>query len=184
MKFRNFITESIHNYLSEQMNNSESEFFDNIKLKTEDVFNLIQYHDSYRDLYPNYSNDENEYEEDYFFQSKEIAYDDVNETLNFFNSLPNPIPIYRAIKVKSMDDIDFDYLGDSWSFDKDSAINFAHNNNLGNVLISGKTKFNNVDWTNTLSLFYLFSKGFDGYEENEINVINPDEIFDVNVEKI
>jgi len=125
-ELRKFIATTIREYLNEQVNNTNSKYFLNIGLKTEDVFDMIEYHDAYRDLYPNYS-DDNEYEEEYYFPTKEDAYNDVNETLEFFNSLPNPIPIYRSIKVKSIKEINFDYLGDSWSFDKQSAINFAKN---------------------------------------------------------
>jgi hypothetical protein len=184
MELRKFIATTIREYLNEQTNQSNSKYFNNIGLKTEEVFDMIEYHDSYRDLYPNYSNSENEYEEDYYFPTKEEAYNDVNETLEFFNTQPNPIPIYRSIKVKSMEDIKYDWLGDSWSFDKQSAINFAKNQADGNVLLIGKTKFDNVDWDNTIKLWYQFSRTFDGYDENEINIIDSDEIFDIKTEKI
>lgn len=83
-----------------------------------------------------------------------------------------------------MDDINYDWLGDSWSFDKQSAINFAENQAGGNVLLIGKTKFDNVDWNNTIKLWYQFSRTYNGYDENEINIINSDEIFDIKTEKI
>ena len=178
------IIESMRGLLLEERIPSQSKFFSNIGLKSEDVFNMIEYHDSYKDLYPSYSDYENEYEEDYYFETKEDAYNDVNKTLHFFNNLPNPIPIYRSIKVKSMLDINFDNLGDSWSFDKQSAVNFAKNQAGGNVLLIAKTKFDNVDWNNTLKLWYQFSRTDDGYDENEINIIDSDKIFDIEKEKI
>lgn len=173
-----------YEYLNVQSDVSESKYFSNIDLKTEDVFDMIDYHDSYRDLYPNYSDVVNEYEDEYYFPTKETAYKNINETLNFFNSLPNPIPIYRSIKVESMEDVDFDYLGDSWSFDRESAINFAENQALGNVLFSAKTNFDNVDWDKTVELWYEFSGSFDGYDENAIYTIDSDKIFDVEAGKI
>jgi len=100
MELRKFIATTIREYLKENLDRPQSRYFSNIGLKTEDVFDMIEYHDSYRDLYPNYS-DENEYEEDYYFPTIQDAYNDINETLEFFNTLPNPIPIYRSIKVKS-----------------------------------------------------------------------------------
>ena len=169
-------------WLNEGVHRPRSRRF-KIGLKTEDVFDLIQYHDSYRDLYPDYSN-ENESEEDYYFPTEQDAYNDVNETLDFFSRLPNPIPIWRSIKVESVDDIDFDYLGDSWSFDKESAISFAKNQAGGNFLLSGLTNFSNVDWVETVRLWYLFSGTDDGYEENEIRIIDSDKIFDVKTESI
>lgn len=98
--------------------------------------------------------------------------------------MPNPLTIYRSIKIKDLSDIDYEWLGESWSFDKQSAINFAHNQAGGNVLLIGRTKFENVDWQNTLKLFYQFSGAFDEYDENEINIIDPSEIYDVKTEKI
>lgn len=183
MDSRKFLATTIYDYLNEQVNNTISKYFPNIGLKTEDVFEMIDYYDSFIDLYPNYSED-NEYGDDYYFPTKEDAYNDINETLDYFNSLPNPIPIFRSLKVKSVEDINFDYLGDSWSFDKQSAINFANNQAGGNVLLNAKTKFDNVDWNNTIQLYYEFSKSYDGYDENEINVIDSDEIFDIKIEKI
>jgi hypothetical protein len=180
-----FIKNIVKEFLKEQVNNKPaSKYFSNIGLNTEDVFDLIEYHETYRDLYPNYSDNENKYEEEFYFPTKEEAYSNVNEILEFFNNLPNPIPIYRSIKVKSMNNINYEWLGESWTFDKKSAINFAYNHAGGNVLLSGKTKFENVDWDNTVKLWYQFSGAFDNYDENEIRIINSDEIFDIKATKI
>ncbi len=166
-------------------NESLNKYFPNIDLNTEDVFNLIDYHDSYINLYPEYDEYENEYGEDYYFPTKEDAYNDVNSTLNFFSGMPNPIPIFRTIKVKSLDDIDYGYLGDSWSFDKESAINFAKNQAGGNVLLSAKTNFDNVNWNNTLDVYYKFSdRDFNNEAENEITIMDSDNLIDVNAEWI
>lgn len=105
------------------------EIFDSneINISTDNAYDLIDYHDSFRDLYPGYSDDENEYEEDYYYPSKEEAERMVGDVIEMFNSIPNPIPVYRSVKVKSIDDVDYGLLGDSWSFDRQSAINFAKN---------------------------------------------------------
>lgn len=175
-------------YLKEYINTDMhplSNYYSNIGMNTEDVFDLIEFYDTYRDLYPGYnSNGENEFEEDYYYKTEEKAYNDANETLNFFNSLPNPVEIYRSIKVKSKEDIDFGYLGDSWSFDKQSAINFAKNQAGGNFLLIGKTNHSNIDWDETIKSYYQFSIGFDGYDENEIKIIDSDNVFDIRTEKI
>lgn len=68
-----------------------NQIFEKIKLKTEDVFDMIEFYDSYRDLYPNYSDQENEYEEDYFFPTKEEAYENINETLGFLTICQTPL---------------------------------------------------------------------------------------------
>lgn len=182
MTLKEIIHSTIKKHLNEDVN-SKSKYFSNIGLSSEDVFELIDYHDSYRDLFPNYG-EENEYEEEYYFPSEDEAYDDVNETLELFSSLPNPISIYRSIKVYSKEDIDLNDLGESWSYDKESAINFAKYQAGGNYLLSARTKFTNVYWKKTLDLFYKFSRGYDGYDENEINIIDSDEIYDVKIDKI
>lgn len=156
-----------------------------IGFSIEDIFNLIDYSDSYKDLYPNYNPEfQNEYEDDYYFKSKNDAYNDVNDLLEFYNNLPNPIPIYRSIKVKNIEDIDYSYLGDSWSFDKQSAINFARNHNLGNILLSAYTDFSNIDWKETIRNHFLFSREDDNDAENELKVIDTDHIKNLKVEKI
>ena len=149
----------------------QSNYFPKLGMKTEDVFDLIEYQDYYKDLYPEYSEDR-EYGEDYYFKDRDTAYYEANSTLTFFNNLPDPIPVYRAIKVNNVGDIDLEWLGDSWSYSKQSAINFARNNNMGNILMSGKTSFDNVDWKETIKLYYQFSGGWDDSNEDEIRVIS------------
>lgn len=156
-------------------------FFQKINFHSNDVFNLIDYHDSYRNLYPNYDENDNEYEDDYYFESKEEAYTTMNDVLETFNLLPNPTPIYRTIKVDSVDEIDYDYLGESWSFDRGSAIGFAITHAKGNVLISAKTTLDNIDWKRTIKNYFQFSNQYDGYDENELVVIDNDLITDVQI---
>ena len=175
---------SFNEYLNENNNSTTSRYFSKIELKTEDIFNIIEYQDSFRNLYPDYDEYDNEYEEDYYFQSKEEAYKNVNDILDFFNSMDNPIQIYRAILVDTIDDIDFEYLGDSWSFEKQSAIDFANKQNLGNVLISAETNPDNVNWLETVKLFFIYSKNYDGYDENEIRIIDPSVVFNIKTEYI
>lgn len=177
------IKNTITKFIKENIN-AQSLYFSNINMSTEDVFDLIQWEDTYKNLFPYYSDYENEYEDEYYFESKNDAFADVNQTLDIFNSLPDPIPIYRTIKVKSINDIDLDNLGESWSFDKDSAINFANNEGRGNYLLIAKTNFNNVDWEKTIELYYQFSKGNDSYDENEIYVMDNDNIFDLEIQKL
>ncbi len=163
------------------------EIFDNnrINISIEDVYNLIDFHNSFRDLYPGYSDEENEYEEDYYYPSKEGAQSHVGDVINLFEDMPNPIPVYRSIKVKSIDDIDYDLLGDSWSFDRQSAINFAKNQAGGDVLISGFVRKENVDWEDTIKHYFEFSETFSDYDENEIKIPNAeDDVFNIKAEKI
>ena len=158
-------------------------YFNKIKTYTEDAFELIPFHDSYRDLYPGYDSD-NEYDDEYFFESKEVTYSHVNDVLFIFEELPNPIPIYRSIRVNKVDGIDYDNLGEYWSFERESAINFAKNQARGNVLLSGYTKFDYVDWKESVRSYFIFSGGYDGYDENEIRIINSDDIFNIKATNI
>lgn len=160
-------------------------FQDSNMISVEEVFDLIEYHDSFKDLYPGYNPEhENEYAEDYYYPSKEKAYEEVGHVLSFFVNLPNPIPVYRAIQVKSLEDIRYDYLGDSWTYERQSALDFAENHNGGNVLISAKVTKDNVDWKATLKNNFLFSEGMDSFDENEIKVEDTDLLIDVKVEWI
>lgn len=156
---------------------------DNITAK--DVFALIQYHDSYKDLYPGYSPEhENEYETDYYFSSKREAYNAVKELLNFYKNLSNPIPIYRAIRVNKLEDVNQNYLGDSWSYNKSSALNFAKIHNGGNVLLSAKIPKESVDWKETIRNHFLFSNSYDESNEDEIKVADTDALLDIKVDWI
>lgn len=160
-------------------------FGDSKLISIEEVFDLIEYHDSFKDLYPGYNPEfENEHAEDYYYPSKEKAYEEVGHILSFFINLPNPIPVYRAIQVKSLEDIRYDYLGDSWTYERQSALDFAENHNGGNVLISAMVTKNNVDWKATLKNNFLFSEGTDNFDENEIKVEDTDLLIDVQVEWI
>jgi hypothetical protein len=154
-------------------------------LSTEDILSLIEHRDAYRNLYPGYDPfHDNTHEEDYYFRSKEEAYREVNELLDFFSSLPEPIPIYRTIKVKGINDIDLNYLGDSWSYSREGAINFAKNHAGGNYLLKATTLFSNVDWKETLRLHYQFSVGYDAYDEMELRILDPSEVDSLEIEQL
>lgn len=153
------------------------------KLTVNDIFNLIDFAD-FKNLYPDYDNNDSDYDMDeYFFNSKEQAENYANEILDIFNNFPNEITIYRSIRVKSVDDIWWDNLGDHWSFDKESAINFAKNQVQGNYLLIGKIKAEDVDWESTVSNYIHFSGNYDSYDENELTV-NGFKVYDVTAEKI
>lgn len=68
------------------------------ELSIVDVMGYIDY-STYYDLYPNYSS-ESEEDADYMYEKKETLIDEIDNMFWVFESLPNPIPIYRTIKVK------------------------------------------------------------------------------------
>jgi hypothetical protein len=103
------------------------------------------------------------------FQNKEKAEQYANYVILTFKSLPNPIPIYRALYSKDINSIDLEYLGESWSMYKENAISFGSHNN-SNFLIEATIDKKFVDWDETLKRFVIFSSGGDVGDENEIVV--------------
>ncbi len=133
------------------------------------------------DVYPGYKNEIDNYEET-LFNSKDDAVKHAQFIIDVFNSLPNPIPIYRTIRVKDVKDVDVEYPGESWSFSKNSALEFgSHAGN--NVLLSTYVDYHNVNWEKTIDLFILFSGNMDSDDENEINVLDETELKNIKIEK-
>lgn len=149
------------------------------KFKIEEVLDSIEIGDWY-DLYPGYSREIDEDEECYF-STKDKAIQYANEVIDIFTSLPNPIPIYRSLKVKSKEDIDYEFLGESWSYRKESAINFGKR--IGaNVLLSAFVYKKDVEWGATLRVYHVFSGGYTDEDEDEIVIDDNSAIFNVKVE--
>lgn len=152
------------------------------RLTIDDVFDCIDFYDSYKDLYPGFSQD-NTYSNEYMFDTKEKAYQYGNDILNIFNNLPPIVDIYRAVYIKNENEIDPEYPGDHWSFDKQSALDFARNQNRGNYLYTAKVRAEDIDYKNSIKNFIQFSQNHDGYDENEL-VVNGFNVFDFKYEKI
>ena len=66
------------------------------QLNIEDIFDCIDYFDSYKDLYPGYSEDR-DFTNEYMFDTKEKAILYANEILNIFNNFPPIVDVYRSI---------------------------------------------------------------------------------------
>lgn len=149
------------------------------------VWEAIPWNDgNYVDLYPGYS-DEPPYPngEEYWFDSKENAEEHADFVIDVFDSLPNPIPLYRSIKAESEDKIDMEWPGESWSFDRDSAVNFGSRNG-SNFLLTAKVMKEDVNWAGTIKAYMLFSGGYTDEDENEIVVDDQDKLIDLRVEPI
>lgn len=146
-----------------------------IGISIEDVFEMLNLDEVYEDIYPGYEKDPSEYFDqenpDFLYPNKEVAYREVGDVISMFEEFPDPIPIWRSIRVHSSDDINLEMPGDSWSYNKESAINFANTHALGNVLLHAMCPKDNVDWKETLNVYFLFTDGhFDGTAEEEIRV--------------
>lgn len=152
---------------------------ESIKLDKQTILDYIPYADSSNCLYPGHND---EYD-NCFFDSKEKAFQYVEEVKELFESLPDPIPIYRSIKVKNKEDIDTEYLGESWSFDIDSAIRFGMRNG-SNYLLSAKIKKEYVNWAGTIKAYAIFSGMYSEEDENEIVVDEQTKIFDLKIQNI
>jgi len=142
----------------------------------------------YKDLYPDFSwksemGSWGHSIEDYMFPNQYKFNEYADEINDLFNSFPQKFPIYRSIRVKSIDDIDMEYLGESWSFDLESAKEFGSHNG-SNIMLSAIVNENNVNWLETLSRYFLFSVGDTIEDENEIVVIETNELENVTVSKM
>ncbi len=152
-------------------------------LSYNDVISFFDY-SSYDDLYPQYSYDEVDDDGDYMYSSKEALVDEIEKMFDTFDALPDPIPVFRTIRVDSESKIDLENPGDFWSFDKDSALNFADNHALGNYLLSGYVDKENVNWKQTFKSFTEFSINLDEYTENEITISDWNVVKNIKYEKI
>lgn len=174
--FRAYITEEAKN------KNTQNLKYKKIGFTTEQALNLVEYEG---ELWPGENPDyESEYPDDTRWKSKENAYEDINRILQFFESMPEPIPVYRTVKVKDISEVDLENPGESWSYDKESALNFARNQAGGNVLLSGFIKAEHVNWKSTLKAYFEFSEGFDSYDENEITADYDGNVFNIKAEYI
>ncbi len=155
------------------------------KFTRETVWYSIEWSDNYKDLSPGYSDpsDLNQYEEEYYFDSKENAEQHADLIIDMFDSLPDPIPVYRAISAKDRKDIDLEWPGESWSFDKNSATEFGSHNG-SNFLLSAKVKKEDVNWVGSIKAYTLFSGTSTVDDENEIVVDDQEKLMDIEITDI
>jgi len=147
------------------------------------ILDAIEWEDNYSDLYPGYSDEPGDFTEETYYDTKEEAEEAANQIIDILSSLPNPIPVYRAIKANDRDDIDTEDLGESWSYDRDSAINFGSHNS-SNFLLSGEVNKEDVNWTGTIKAYVIFSGGYSDDDENEIVVDDSNSIKNLKIEDI
>lgn len=148
------------------------------------IFDAIPWYDANRDLYPGYSDeaDVNKASDEYWFDSKEKAEQYAAELIDLFDSLPDPIPLYRAIKAKDEKDIDLEYPGESWSHSRESAYEFGTHNG-SNFMLTAKVNKEDVNWAGTIKAYVLFSGSYSSEDENEIVVDDQENLMDVKIEK-
>lgn len=139
------------------------------------------------DIYPGFfmNTEDANSDDDYFYPNKQIAQREIKSLLSFFKGLKTPVPIYRTIKAKSVEDIDIEYPGESWSWDKDSALNFGRQNVVGaNFLLIAEIDKKYINWEATFRRYFKFSNSLSGEEENELVVDKESQIKNIKIEKI
>lgn len=143
---------------------------------------LIDFIDSssYYDLYPSYFQEPIK-DADYMFKSKKGMDGELQDVIDLFESLPDPIPVYRVMRVESEDKIYKEDLGSSWSFDKQSALDFGNMHNLASVLLSGKIEKKFVDREATLRTYMHNSFRNDFEAENEIYIPITDNLTNLKI---
>jgi len=154
-----------------------------MKFSVQTIADNIDY-SNFSDLYPEYSNDIDDIDrsDDYYFSSRKKFEIFARNVIDLFDSFPDEFPVYRSIKVKSEQDIDMDDLGESWSFDLESARNFGYGNG-SNIILSAIVTSDNIDWYESMHRYLIFSPG-DFDDENEIVVRNTDWLKDLKISKI
>lgn len=181
------ITESQYNIILKEEKTDIDKIIEPYGVSIRWLMSDVDY-EAYDDLYPgyNYTKPEDAENEDkeFYFDSEEKAVEAIENIFYQFDILPDPIPVYRVMKVKNLEDIDYDDLGASWSYEKDSALGFGSRYNLYSVLLSGLIEKKYIDWKSTLKVYVQHSLGLIGEEENEIVIPNTDNITDLKVEKL
>lgn len=147
-----------------------------------EALELFSYNEGFYDLYPGYSEDVNE-DESYMFDTEQAALDMVSDILDVFAYLPDPIPVYRALFARSVEDIDRDYAGESWSFEEESALEFG-NGNKSNYLLTAFVSKDAIDWKESVRRFALFSMVSEESAENEVVVADQLSISDIKIYEI
>jgi hypothetical protein len=161
-----------------------------MKFTIQDIADNVNYTD-FDNLFPGYSppgsysstsstdNDNN----DCMFSNKNKFIEYATDIIEMFDSFPPEFPIYRSISVKSEKDIIMDNLGESWSFDFESAKNFGGHNRC-NIMLSAIVTRDNVDWYASMNRYVIFSGHYDGDDENEIVVIDTEKLKNLTVSNI
>ena len=158
--------------VSEQSNTL---YFDNINMTLNTIKEIVV--DAYisqsggMDIYPGYNpEDYDEDDADTYFTSKEQFERYCMEIGDYFDSLGYEIEVYRAIGVDKLNKIDYDYIGECWSSEFESAKTFGGRLGGPFVVLKGVVSSQDVDWKECIKLYVNFSGGWDGDDENEIRV--------------
>ena len=149
--------------------------------KPKDILELVDWAD-YGDLYPGYNKSLPQV--DYYFESKWQADEWADMVYAIFDGLKSEkiIPVYRTVYLADLNDLREDFLGESWSWEKDSALAFGRHGGC-NYLLSGTVKSSQVDWWTSVALYTEFSQELSDDAEFEL-VIPSGQVDNLEVRKI
>lgn len=114
------------------------------------VWDAEDWRDSYYDLFPGYSKPE-EQGQDYVYDTRAKATAAAKELIDIFEGLGDPVHLYRVVHAESQEQIDMEMLGEHWSWDRKTALEFAgYNLQKPWFMIEAKIKRSEIDWGSTL----------------------------------
>jgi hypothetical protein len=90
---------------------------------------------------------------------EDVPDDLAEQILGVFRDLStkSEVTIYRVVEADSAESVRTDDMGESWSFERDAAIEFGEENVPGpRWIITGKTKPDNIDWDHALCNYMEF----------------------------
>lgn len=131
-------------------------------IKLFENFNNIDYIMSDEEHAIDYLDSINFFEDHGFEKDDEIILDNISNIIYHYRWLKeDTIEIYRQLKVPGFNSINFNEIGQFWSFNKegvgayDAGVNNKYNKNWDNnelqyITITAKTNKNNIDWLETL----------------------------------
>ena len=97
------------------------------------------------------------------------------KTLNKLNKLIFPLKLYRALSVGNINQINYNNLGNHWTFDKNSAEPYSGDYSKDTIILEGEVMLQDIDIITTIVYNMLIP------QENEIYVINPHNIKQINI---
>jgi hypothetical protein len=97
------------------------------------------------------------------------------KTLNKLNKLKFPLKIYRALSVNNINQINYNNLGSHWTFNKNTAEPYSGDYSKDTIILKGEVMLQDIDIITTIVYNMLIP------QENEIYVINPHNIKQINI---
>ena len=154
-------------------------WLENVSVTPKTVLDMIEWHDSFYDLYPGYSEPSIK-GKDYYFKSARQATQWAKDIIGIFTAFPAQVPVYRAIYAPNEKAIDLINPGEHWSWDRQSAINFGLRGG-GNYLLSAVVDSSGVDWLASIRVYIDFSQHYSNEDEHELVIADESKLSQITV---